>query len=234
MSILSNVINAYTAPNKVFEAVKNFEWKKAITPLLILAILGVLSYWVLQDLITDVQYDTVVERIENNSRIPDDQKAETIEKMGEKMEGAQITSWVASFLGGPVVVFFMALIALFVGNTFMGGSAKYAQLLNITAWAYMINILELIVKIPLMLNKWTLEIYTGLGVLGIGEKGSFLNSLLAGIDIFAIWRIVLIAIGMGLIYNKKTKPYLVAMLVAWFVLRLIAADAGSFFGGLAG
>jgi hypothetical protein len=128
----------------------------------------------------------------------------------------------------------MTLIALLVGNTFMGGSAKYGQLLNITAWAFMINILETIVKIPLMLNKWTLEVYTGLGVLGIGEKGSFINSLLAGMDVFAIWRIILIAIGMGIIYNKKTQPYAVGMLIAWFVLKIIGAGLSSFLGGFAG
>ena len=150
------------------------------------------------------------------------------------MDGPQITSWISSGLGGPITVFFMALIALLVGNTFMGGSAKYGKLLNITAWAFMINILETIVKIPLMLNKWTLEVYTGLGVLGIGEKGSFINSLLAGIDIFAIWRIILMAIGMGIIYNKKTRPYAVGMLIAWFVLKIIGAGISSFLGGVTG
>jgi len=116
----------------------------------------------------------------------------------------------------------------------MGGSAKYGQLLNITAWAFMINILETIIKIPLMLSKWSLEVFTGLGVLGIGEKGTFINSLLAGIDIFAIWRIVLIAIGMGIIYNKQTRPYAVGMLIAWFALKLIGAGGSSFFGGITG
>ena len=234
MSVLSNVINTYLAPSKVFEAVKDFNFKKALTPLLILAVVGVISFWAIQDLATEIGYDAAIEKIENSSRIPDDQKEEIIANMEEKMDGAQITSWIMSALGGPITVFFMALIALLVGNTIMGGSAKYGQLVNITAWAYMINILELLVKIPLMLNKWTLEVFTGLGVLGIGEKGSFINSLLAGIDIFAIWRIVLIAIGMGIIYNKKTKPYLVAMLVAWVVLRVIGAGFSSFFVGLAG
>ena len=234
MSILSNVINVYIAPDKVFKAVKDFNFKKALIPLLILAVVGVISFWAIQDLATEVGYDAAVERIESSSRIADDQKEEIIAKMDEKMAGPQITGWIFSFLGNPIAVFFMALVALIVGNTFMGGSAKYGQLVNITAWAYMVAILEAIVKIPLMLSKWSLEVYTGLGVLGIGEKGSFINSLFAGIDIFAIWRIVLIAIGMGIIYNKKTKPYIVAMLGAWFVLRLIGAGFSSFFGGLAG
>ena len=234
MSILSNVINVYIAPDKVFKAVKDFNFKKALIPLLILAVVGVISFWAIQDLATEVGYDAAVERIESSSRIADDQKEEIIAKMDERMSGPNYMGWIFSFLGNPIVVFFMALVALIVGNTFMGGSAKFGQLLNITAWAYMISILENIVKIPLMLNKWSLEVYTGLGVLGIGEKGSFINSLFAGIDIFAIWRIVLISIGMGIIYNKKTKPYIVAMIITWFVLRLIGAGFSSFFGGFAG
>ncbi len=234
MSILTNVINTYTAPSKVFEAVKDYDWKKALVPLIILAVVGVISFWAIQDLATEAGYDAAIERIESSSRIADDQKEEIIAKMDERMSGPNYMGWIFSFLGNPIAVFFMALVALIVGNTFMGGSAKFGQLLNITAWAYMIAILEVIIKIPLMLNKWSLEVYTGLGVFGIGEKGSFINSLFAGIDIFAIWRIVLIAIGMGIIYNKKTKPYIVAMLGAWFVLRLIGAGFSSFFGGLAG
>ncbi len=234
MSILANVINSYTAPSKVFEAVKDYNFKKALIPLLILAVVGVLSFWAIQDLATEAGYDAAIERIESNSRIADDQKEEIIAKMDERMSGPNYMGWIFSFLGNPIVVFFMALVALIVGNTFMGGSAKYGQLVNITAWAYMIVILESIVKIPLMLSKWSLEVYTGLGVLGIGEKGTFINSLLSGIDIFAIWRIILIAIGMGIIYNKKTKPYLIAMLVAWIVLRVIGAGFSSFFVGLTG
>lgn len=234
MSILSNIINIYTAPSKVFNAVKDFEWKKAIIPLIILAVIGVLSFWAIQDLANDYGYEKSVNYIQNLDRLTEDQKAEQINKIEERMDGPQIAGWIFSSLGGPITIFFMALIALLVGNTIMGGSAKYGQLVNITAWAYMINILESIVKIPLMLNKWSLEVYTGLGVLGIGEKGSFFNTLLASIDIFAIWRIILIAIGMGIIYNKKTKPYLIAMLLTWLVLQLIGAGFSSIIGDMAG
>lgn len=236
MSVISNIINIFIAPSKVFESVKDFNLKKALVPLLILAVLGALSFWAIQDLFAEIQYDAGIERIENSSRIPDDQKEEIIAKMESQMDsGIQKTiAWVGSGLGGPITVFFMALIALLVGNTFMGGSAKYGQLLNMTAWVYMINILESIIKIPLMLSKWSIEVYTGLGVFGIGEKGSFINSIFNAMDIFAIWRIILMAIGMGIIYNKNTRPYAIAMLVAWFVLRLIGAGFSSFFGGLAG
>lgn len=234
MSIISKIINIYIRPSEVFQSVKDFDWKKVLLPMLILAVVGVISYWFIQDLATEYGYDKAVSTIENMNQLSDEQKAEQIQKINEKMSGPQITAWISSALATPITVFFMTLIALLVGNAMMGGSAKYGQLLNVAAWAYIIGILESIVKIPLMLNKWSLEVYTGLGVLGIGEKGSFINSLFAGMDIFAIWRVILIAIGMGIIYNKKTQPYAISMLIAWFVLKVIGAGLTSFLGGFVG
>lgn len=234
MSILSNIINTYLAPSKVFKTVKEFDFKKALVPLLILAVVGVIQFWAIQDLATEAGYDAYVERIENSSRFDDEQKEEIIAKMDEKMAGPQIGGYISSVLGIPIRVLLMALVALLIGNTFMGGSAKYGQLLNITAWSYMVNILEALIKTPLMLQKWTLNVYTGLGVLGIGKEGSFINSLFTGFDLFALWRIVLIAIGMGIIYSKKTRPYLIALLIFWILLIAVGAGIQSFLGGLAG
>jgi len=234
MSILTNILNVFIAPARVFEAVKNYEWKKALVPMLILMILGIIVFWAVKDLAREVEYNKAVEMIENSSRIPEELKEEQIAAAEQRMEKFGFLGWIISAVGGPITVFFMALLAFIVGNSFMGGSAKYGQLLNVTAWSYMVNILESIVKIPIMLKKWSFEVFTGLGVLGIGEKGSFINSFFNGIDIFAIWRIILMAIGMGIIYNKKTRPYAIAMLAVWLVLRLIAAGFSSFLGGITG
>lgn len=234
MSILSNIINTYLAPSKVFEAVKDFGWKKASIPLLILAVVGVIAYLPIQDLANEDVYEKAVSYIENLDRLTDEQKVEQIEKIDERMSGPQIGGYISSVLEIPIRVLLMALVALLIGNTFMGGSAKYGQLLNITAWSYMVNILEALIKTPLMLQKWSLNVYTGLGVLGIGKEGSFINSLFTGFDLFALWRIVLIAIGMGIIYSKKTRPYLIALLIFWVLLIAVGAGIQSFLGGLAG
>jgi len=234
MSILSNIINIYLAPSKVFEAVKDFGWKKASIPLLILAVVGVIAYLPIQDLAAEYSYEKAVSFIENSSRMSEEAKAEAIQKIEEGMDKPHVGEYISAFVETPVRILFMSLVALIIGNTFMGGGAKFGQLLNVTAWTYMINILEAIVKIPLMLKKWTLEVYTGLGVLGIGEKGSFINSFFNGFDLFALWRIILIAIGMGIIYSKKNRPYLIALLIFWVLLIAVGAGIQSFLGGLAG
>ena len=50
-------------------------------------------------------------------------------------------------------------------------------------FAYLPSVLEYIIKTPIQYITENLMIFTGLGVLGIGEEGEFLNSLLAGIDL---------------------------------------------------
>jgi hypothetical protein len=93
----------------------------------------------------------------------------------------------------------------------------------------MLSILEMAVKTPLMLSKWSVDVYTGLGLLGIGEQGGFLHSFLTGFDIFALWRIILIAIGMGILYEKETKTFLWALLGYWILqISIIAGIQGAF------
>ena len=74
-------------------------------------------------------------------------------------------------------------------------------------------------------------IFTGLGILGIGEQGEFLNSFFAGIDLFAFWRVFLVAVGIGILYNKSTKTALIAITLLWLFGLAIFAGLGSIFTG---
>ena len=98
-----------------------------------------------------------------------------------------------------------------------------------TALTYMVVVLELIVKIPLMLYKWSLEVYTGLGLLGIGEPGTFLFHFLNGFDLFGAWRIILLGIGAGLLYEKKPGGFITALSIYWIIQLSITAGIGAAF-----
>ncbi len=228
MSWLSNIVNVFFAPSKTFEAIKGSGWKQSLVPLLVLVLLGLASMGFLQDLMQDVQYDETMKRIEESSRIPEEQKEAVIARMQERFDNpstlSKVAVWGTVAISNPIRVLFMTVFVLLIGNTIFGGDLRYGRLLVMTSYVYMLSILELAVKTPLMLSKWSVEVYTGLGLLGIGEQGGFLHSFLAGFDIFALWRIILIAIGMGILYEKETKTFFWALLVFW-VLQ-IAVTAG--------
>ena len=80
-----------------------------------------------------------------------------------------------------------------------------------------------------MLNKWSIDVYTGMGLLDIGEKGTFINNFLSAVDLFSVWRIILIGIGLSIYFNKAAKPYTIAIFIYWLFQISIFAVLGSLF-----
>ncbi len=228
MYFINNLINLFVSPGRLFETIrKRTNWKDVLIPLSVLVVLGVLSLGLLKDLLIEVQLSQAVARIENDSRIPVDKKDEFILQMEDRFTNPtpfmEAIAWVNAGLSIPIRVLFMALVLLVIGNAMLGGAVAYGKLVHMTAYVYLVNIVEQAVKVPLMLNRWSVEVYTGLGLPGLGEKGSFLHNFLAGMDFFAFWRIVLMAIGMGILYQRETKSFLWALIVFWLLQVAILA-----------
>ena len=80
-----------------------------------------------------------------------------------------------------------------------------------------------------MLNKWSIDVYTGMGLLDIGEKGTFINNFLSAVDLFSVWRIILIGIGLSIYFKKTAKPYTIAIFIYWLFQISIFAVLGSLF-----
>ena len=99
---------------------------------------------------------------------------------------------------------------------------------------YLPSVVEYIIKTPIQFITDNIMIYTGLGVLGIGEQGDFINSFLAGIDVFAFWRVFIVAVGIGILYNKSTKTALTAMTGLWIFGLVVFAGMGAAAAGIFG
>ncbi len=232
MSFAARLINIFLAPGETFEAIsEKRDWKDLWIPLIIVALVGLVSSVVLHDLAIDFNIERVEQSIENNSRIPADRKAEIIQNQVDKMLNpsplALTMSYVSAMVATPIRAAFWALIALVIGNFILGGNAPFSHLMTASGYIYLLYVLEMIIKAPLMLYKWDMGIHTGLGLLGIGEEGTFIYTFLAGIDIFAIWRVILFGIAMGVIYKKDLKPFMIAMFIAWLVVLAAMAGLGA-------
>lgn len=234
MSFVARLANIFLAPGEVFSAIADRrDWRDLWIPLIILIVAGIVSTAVLDDVSVDYKLDMLERAIENSDRIPDEQKAEIIANRTDKILNPSLFSrfmgYFQAALMNPIRILFWALVALMVGNFILGGGAKYKDHLVNSGYIYLIVVLELVVKIPIMLYNWDLNVSTGLGLLGIGELGDFIYHFLAQIDIFAIWRIILFGIGLGVIYKKSSGSYLIAMTVVWLIIISINAVLGAAF-----
>ena len=114
-------------------------------------------------------------------------------------------------------------------KVFFGLETNYLDLLPYVSYSYLVTVLETLIKVPLMLNKETIEVFTGLGLFEIGDKGTFINNLFAGMDLFSVWRIILIGIGLSVYYKKSAKPFIIAIFIYWLFQISIFAALGSIF-----
>ncbi len=206
--MINNLINVFLEPREVFTSLKEQnDWKNALIPLVISVLVGIASMMALGELLVEYQISETERAIMESSQIPEDKKEEILE---DSLSGIMDPSPAMIAIG-----YFTSAISI--------------RIMTMTAFTYMIANLESLVKVPLMISQWRMEVYTGLGLLGLGEKGSFLYNFMAGMDLFAVWRVIVLAVGMSVLYNRSTRPFAIAITIYWILQTTFLAFLGSLF-----
>ena len=235
--MFGRIINGITAPSDTMGSIVNdFNWKQALYPIALLMTLAIISGIILSDQIADIQWEQIEKSISNNSNIPEEQKEEILSNQydriyGESNSWAGMATYFSMAISWPIRIAFWTLFAMITANLFLGGGGSYGKVFTITSFAYLPSVVEYIIKTPIQYISDNIMIYTGLGVLGIGEQGEFLNSFLNGIDLFAFWRVFIMAIGLSMLYNKTTKTSITVMTSLWLFGLIFFSGIGVFFAG---
>lgn len=162
---------------------------------------------------------------------------EQIAKATEGME--KFYSNPAMRYGAPLV---SALVISVIGLLFLaivynislpllGGTSDFKRTWAILCNASLVAVPSAIVHGLLVLLKRSAEVTTSLLLAAPGLKHGFLTVVLARVDIFAIWQLVLCAIGLNVVFGLKgSKSYLLVFAV-WAVVTLVFALLGGRAGG---
>ena len=88
------------------------------------------------------------------------------------------------------------------------------------------------VTLPLNYLRESLTSATNLGVfVPFLEETSFAARFLGAIDLVVIWWMLNLAIGLGVLYKRRTGPVAVGLLVTYLVIALVIAAVRSAFSG---
>jgi hypothetical protein len=160
-----------------------------------------------------------------------DQQTQLIESFGIKLndqaydrmeagiDRARYTTSIGQLIGIPLVAVIIAGIMLGIFNALLGGDATFKQVFAIVAHSTLITALQQIFALPLDYVRETMSSPTSLSVFApFLEENSFLARLLGGIDLFQIWGIVSLAIGLGVLYKRRTAPIATTMFIVYFVI----------------
>jgi hypothetical protein len=129
--------------------------------------------------------------------------------------------------GITVVVVFPIMSAIFAGilfaifNAGLGGEASYKQVYSVYIHSGVIGALSAILSGVVNFFSGRVGSVTNLGALlpMLPEK-SFGAHLLGTIDIFIIWSVVTLAIGLGVLYKRRTQPIAISLLSVYAVIAI--------------
>lgn len=164
------------------------------------------------------------------------QQLQTMESFGMKVsdaayqrmeQGADRAKYFAALgqlVSLPLTALVIAGIAFAIFNAVMGGDATFKQVYAVVVHSGILIAAQQLFVLPLNYARETMSSPTNLAVfLPFLDEDSFLARLLGSIDLFIIWWAVNLAIGLGVLYRKRTGPIATTLLVVYVAIGLIIA-----------
>jgi archaellum biogenesis protein FlaJ (TadC family) len=139
----------------------------------------------------------------------------------EPSTASRVISVVSMALVPPIIWAAMAGILFLVFGVFTGGNATFKQLFAVVVHSGVISTIGTLFVTPLNYFRQTLSSATNLGVfLPFLPEGSFLARLAGMVDLFLIWWITVLAIGVAVAYKKKTGGVATVLFAFYAVIAL--------------
>jgi Yip1 domain len=134
---------------------------------------------------------------------------------------------------GPIMTFVFAGLYFGVFNALLGGDASFRQVLAIVTHSGAVNIVQTLFVLPLNYIRESASSATTLGVFvqSFLDETNFVARVLGMIDLFIVWNLVVTAIGLGVLYRRKTGPIFWSLMGVYVVIVLVIAGVMRAFGG---
>jgi hypothetical protein len=224
------MFSIYTAPTAVFTRLR--EKPTWVIPLII-ALVATLAITALSIQYVDWsgQREQMLERFDE-SDMTEEQKEQALERM-ESFTGNPLMRYGFPLLGAIVtylVAFFFLALVYNLSLPLLGATGNFTRVLSVTAWAGLVTVPAVIVRAILTIVSKSAEVSTSLLLVAPNISNGFLKVVLSRVDLFTIWQLVLVAIGLKVMFDiKGSKSYWLVAAV-WALITGIFALIASFTG----
>jgi hypothetical protein len=238
MSELSRLTGVFFEPKKAFEDVAA---RPSFWVPLILTIIASVAFSMLLgqhlgwDAVVRQQQQMNPKAAERMAQLPADQRDKAA-SLGITI--AQITSYVGAVVGRPLGYLIVAAILLGIVRGIMSAPVKFKQVYAVLCYATLPGIVQSVLKTVVMFLKKPEEFnimnplaFNPAAFMDYASSSKFVYTVAASLDVFAIWTILLVAIGLKAAGGKKLSfgGALTAVALPWAILVLIGASiAGAF------
>ena len=225
LSLVSRLLGVITSPKATFQAIAAHpKWFGAMAVTIIVSAVCAGGF-MLSKVGQEAWLDAAIGA---NAQINDQQIA-AMERMAPYVGYFAIISIVVFI---PVLYVVVSGILYAVFNAAMGGNATFKQVMAVVTHTGVIGLLGQLFTVPLNYARGSMTSATNLAVVfPFVPETSFLGRLLGTVELFLIWQLIVLAIGLGVLYRKRTQPIAISLFVVYAIIGLIIAFVRSSFGG---
>ena len=129
----------------------------------------------------------------------------------------------------PVVCALVAGLLLAIFTAILGGGATFRQVYAVVAHSMIIGAIQQAFSFPIMYARGEMTSPTKLAVFFpmLSEQG-FATYFLSAIDLFYIWSLINLSIGVAVLYKRRTGPVATVLLGIYAVIAVIIAAVRAF------
>lgn len=132
----------------------------------------------------------------------------------------------------PLLCLITAGILYVIFNVAKGGTATFKQVFAIVAHASVISLLSVAFTAPINMARGSMGSVTSFGaLLPMVDENSFLGRLMSMIDLFMIWYVIVLAIGLAVLYRRRTQPIAITLFGVYAGVLVVIAAVLSRIGG---
>jgi hypothetical protein len=225
MGFVNRLIWTFVSPTRVFDDIRNGEvswWQPWAWQSILYVIAGYLSQPVQRAVLAL-----------NPQDLPPDQLEQQLATMDKLI-------WVQLAGTPPMLILVGAALAgiTYVLVTILSSSASYKKYFTITLYANIIGAVSYIVStvvlrargVDLIRTAQDAQVSLGLGFLA-PEGNSVLYAALSKIDVFTVWSLILIGMGLMKVFDMS-RGQAIACAIPWWVIAFLFTLMGQAFGGM--
>jgi hypothetical protein len=214
--LLSRIINVFFAPSLTFKAVRQRpSW---LIPALIYVVISLGIMLVLRPVVQKEQAREIETRMMDRGM-----SQQQIDQTIEQTQSMTKYFMYPAVIVGPFVVFVIgAAIWLFVSKTILGSQVTFKQMLGVVVYKSYILLLGSLIKLPIMLSRETVQVhFSPATFMSDSMSEGFIYQFLSKLDLFNIWSIAVLCIGIAVVAEKDIKrvwPWVVLLYAVWYLI----------------
>jgi hypothetical protein len=224
-SLVARFVGVIVSPRETFEAVAaRPRW--LVMAIVIVVLTAVPTMWFQNTTVgRQATLDETVRKTEALIGPLSDQVYEGIRKGIMEPSPARIAlSAVSMFVVFPIIWAAIAGVAMGIFGVFMGGTGSFKQAFAAVVHSNAVGVVGALIITPVNYVRESMSSATNLAVLlPFLPDGSFLARLFGMVDLFTVWWFVVLAIGLGVVFKKKTSTVAVVVFGIYAVIAIAIA-----------